>query len=98
MAVIADKYLITGLNALANKTYCEEIDAKENTTLALHALQAYSVPQATETIRAEIVNLIVSKNVLGNDDSRHLSAAMRDTADFAADLALEFHRLYSNTD
>ncbi|SMY24761.1 unnamed protein product [Zymoseptoria tritici ST99CH_1A5] len=90
MAIIADKYFITGLNALANAKFADDIApfVQDDETLAPLATKAFEVPQATSLARELLVNSIVRNRTLGDNPRGSVASAMRDNGEFAVDVAL----------
>ncbi|SMQ51107.1 unnamed protein product [Zymoseptoria tritici ST99CH_1A5] len=93
MALLADKYFITGLVSAANREYdgciCLFDDEK---VIANHAQLAYAVPHATEQIRYIIVRMVVAGGMLRDNKQCELLNVMRQHAEFGVDIALEMAR------
>ncbi|SMQ51110.1 unnamed protein product [Zymoseptoria tritici ST99CH_1A5] len=86
MALLADKYLVTGLVTVAKELFefCLS-DLEDDEELAELALKAYDSPDIIADMRSNIVNAVVEEKKM---ESKEVLQAMRTQGEFATDVAL----------
>jgi hypothetical protein len=96
VAIMADKYFLTGLASLANEHFsvCLNVMKTDWATCAMLAGKAYTVSHGTQGVRRALVHAIVdgwNSQILAlqNED---LLEAMHTHGEFATDIALAMNR------